>query len=163
LDKAQEEMNKYLESAWEQRDLTIPLKNKQEALILASIIEKETSQEDEYKLVSSVFINRLQKNMKLQADSTAIYGVTNGEQPFSRKLYTKDLNKINDYNTYIKNGLPIAPICNPGKKAIDAVMHPENTDYLFFVADGTGGHVFSKTINEHEKNVIKWRKIKESL
>ena len=158
--RANTAMDKYLTKAWENRDINIPIKTKREALILASIIERETGQADEYKLVSSVFINRINKGMKMQADSTAIYGVTNGESKFDRKLYTKDLEKKNDFNTYYIKGLPSEPICNPGKQAIDAVMHPADTKYLYFVADGTGGHVFAETGKQHERNVVQWRKIK---
>lgn len=160
LVRANKAMGEYLDKAWEGRDKNIPIKTKKEALILASIVEKETSQDDEYKIVASVFMNRLDKGMKLQADSTAIYGITNGKKKFNRKLYKGDLAKINKYNTYVVKKLPIAPICNPGKKAIDAVMHPADTDYLFFVADGTGGHVFTSSGKQHERNVIKWHKIK---
>lgn len=163
LKRANEAMENYLSDSWGNREKSIPIKTKREALILASIIEKETAQNDEYKLVSSVFMNRLKRGMKLQADSTAIYGVTNGEKKFNRKLFKGDLAKQNEYNTYYIKGLPKSPICNPGKKAIDAVMHPANTDYLYFVADGTGGHVFAKSGKEHERNVVKWRKIKNGL
>lgn len=161
LNRAKDSMNKYLDEVWLKRDKTTPLKSKYEALVLASIIEKETSQEGEYKVVASVFINRLNKRMKLQADSTSIYGITNGEKKFNRKLYKGDLAKKNEFNTYYIKGLPKKPICNPSRKAIDAAVNPAKTKYLYFVADGTGGHVFSKTSKEHERNVVRWRKIKK--
>lgn len=160
LQRAQTAMEEYLDNAWQNKAKDLPIKTKEEALILASVVEKETSQDDEYKLVASVFMNRLNKGMKLQADSTSIYGITNGEKKFNRKLYTGDLAKKNEFNTYYIKGLPKRPICNPSRQAIDAVMHPAETDYLYFVADGTGGHVFAKTGKEHDRNVIKWRKIK---
>jgi UPF0755 protein len=160
LKRANNAMDKYLTNAWDNRDESLPIKTKREALILASIVERETGQSDEYKLVSSVFMNRLKRGMKLQADSTSIYGITNGERKFNRKLYTGDLAQKNSYNTYYIKSLPKEPICNPGKEAIDAVMHPADTKYLYFVADGTGGHVFAKTGKEHERNVVQWRKIK---
>lgn len=163
LNRAKKAMQDYLDNAWNNRDKKIPIKNKKEALILASVIEKETSKANEYKIVSSVFMNCLKRKMKLQADSTAIYGITQGNKKFNRKLYKGDLKKENLYNTYYVKRLPVAPICNPSKKAIDAVMHPANTKYLYFVADGTGGHVFSKTSKEHERNVLRWRKIKKKM
>jgi len=162
LKRANKAMENYLNSAWENRAKNLPIKNKREALILASIIEKETAIKSEYKQIASVFINRLNKGMKLQADSTSIYGITNGERKFNRKLYKGDLAKKNSYNTYYIKGLPIGPICNPSREAINAALHPADTDYLYFVANGTGGHTFANSGKEHEHNVVKWRKIRDN-
>lgn len=164
----QELMNKTFQKAWENRVENLPFDTMEEALILASIVEKETSVPDEYAKVAGVFINRLRKGMPLQTDPTVIYGITlgkhknEGKGPLGRRLLRKDIQKDTPYNTYTRNGLPPTPICNPGKAAIQAVLNPESHDYLYFVADGTGGHAFGKTLAEHNSNVAKWRKIRNS-
>lgn len=161
-------MNETLKSAWDNRADDLPFSSIEEALTLASIVEKETGVASEYKKVAGVFINRLNKGMPLQSDPTVIYGITKGEHedegqgPIGRRLLTKDLKKDTPYNTYMNAGLPPTPICNPGKGAIEAVMNPEKHDYYYFVADGTGGHAFGKTLAEHNANVAKWRKIRKS-
>lgn len=166
--RMQEALNTVLKQAWEGRAENLPFSSPEEALILASIVEKETGVASEYKKVAGVFINRLKIGMPLQSDPTVIYGITNGQHksegrgPIGRRLLTKDLQKDTPYNTYMNNGLPPTPICNSGKAAIEAVMNPENHDYLYFVADGTGGHAFAKTLAEHNANVAKWRKIRNS-
>lgn len=166
--RMQEALNATLQAAWENRAEDLPFSSPEEALILASIVEKETGVPGEYKKVAGVFINRLKIGMPLQSDPTVIYGMTKGEHqsdgqgPIGRRLLTKDLQKDTPYNTYMNRGLPPTPICNPGKGAIEAVMNPENHDYLYFVADGTGGHAFGKTLAEHNANVAKWRKIRNS-
>ena len=146
-----------LENLWQDRLPGLPFKTKEEALILASIVEKETGINDERGKVASVFVNRLHKGMPLQADPTAAYAVTMGKTKLDRELTRKDLQIDSPYNTYKYPGLPPGPICNPGKAAIEAVFNPEQTDYLYFVADGNGGHNFAKTLAEHERNVRKYR------
>ena len=147
-----------LDDAWEKRDPTIPVKTKEEAIILASVVEKETGVGMERGMVAGVFTNRLRKGMKLQSDPTIIYGITQGE-PLGRRIRRSEIDRQTDWNTYQIPALPKTPICNPGKDAILAVLNPDETDALFFVADGTGGHAFAKTLREHERNVAKWRKI----
>lgn len=148
-----------LTSAWESRVDGLPFDTPQEALILASIVEKETGVAEERRLVAGVFINRLKAPMRLQTDPTVIYGITHGRQVLGRGLRRSELNADTPYNTYRIDGLPPTPIANPGRASIEAVLNPEVTDYLFFVADGTGGHVFSSTLAEHNANVQTWRRI----
>ena len=147
-----------LDEAWEKRDSTIPVKTKEEAIILASVVEKETGIGMERGMVAGVFTNRLRKGMKLQSDPTIIYGITQGE-PLGRRIRRSEIDRKTDWNTYQIPALPKTPICNPGRDAILAVLNPSETDALFFVADGTGGHAFARTLREHERNVAKWRKI----
>jgi UPF0755 protein len=128
-----------------------------QALTMASLIEKETPARDEMRTISGVFKNRLDKNMRLQSDPTAIYGLADFQGPITKK----DLLRISEYNTYIHKGLPPGPICNPGAEAIDAALDPEDTDYLYFVADGAGRHAFAKSYIDHVKNVRKYRKNKK--
>lgn len=159
LDQAKQALTKTLDMAWNERDADLPLKNKQEMLILASIVEKETGVASERPQVASVFINRLRKGMLLQTDPTVIYAITLGKTDLKRPLLRRDLEIDSPYNTYKYAGLPPSPICNPGKAAIMAVAHPDKTPYLYFVASGTGGHNFSRTLSEHNENVRKWRQI----
>jgi UPF0755 protein len=146
----------------------LPLNTMEEVMILASIVEKETSVASEYAKVAGVFINRLRKGMPLQTDPTVIYGITKGRHkndgkgPLGRRLLTKDLRKDTIYNTYTRTGLPPTPICHPGRGAINGVLNPDTHDYIYFVADGTGGHAFGKTLAEHNRNVAKWRKIRRN-
>lgn len=146
-----------LAQAWAARQDGLPLGSPQEALILASIVEKETGIGSERPEVASVFVNRLRKGMKLQTDPTVIYGITMGQGTLGRGLRRSELQKRTDYNTYIIPALPPTPIANPGRAAIEAVLNPAETDFLFFVADGTGGHAFAKTLAEHNRNVREWR------
>jgi UPF0755 protein len=127
-------------------------------LILASIIEKETSVASEKRLIASVMINRLRTGMRLQTDPSVIYGVTEGKRKFEGKLTKTHLKEKNLYNTYKINGLPVGPICNPSMESIIAASDPATTPFFYYVADGTGGHAFSKTLKEHNKNVFIWRK-----
>ena len=150
-------MNKVLEQAWQEKDADLPLRNKEEMLILASIVEKETGVAAERPQVASVFVNRLKKGMLLQTDPTVIYALTLGKSDLGRDLRSKDLAVDSPYNTYKYAGLPPTPICSPGKAAIMAVAHPDKTPYLYFVASGTGGHNFARTLQEHNANVRKWR------
>jgi UPF0755 protein len=162
--KMQEAQTKVIDDLWEKRQEGLPLKSKKEAIILASIVEKETGVGAERDVVAGVFINRLNVGMKLQTDPTIIYGISKGEPLYNKKgqrrtLYRSEIDRKTPWNTYQIDGLPPTPICNPGAEAIAAVLQPAKTDYLFFVADGTGGHVFAKTNRQHINNVNKWRKI----
>ncbi|WP_417821794.1 endolytic transglycosylase MltG [Terasakiella sp.] len=162
LSHMQETMIKTLDELWENRQEGLPFKTKEEALILASIVEKETGIRAERALVAGVFINRLKKRMRLQTDPTVVYGMTMGQEPLGRPLSRKDLKTPTPYNTYTNYGLPPGPICNPGRASIEAVLNPDQTDALYFVADGTGGHAFAKTLAEHNRNVAQWRRIERS-
>ncbi|PST21050.1 endolytic transglycosylase MltG [Rhizobium sp. JAB6] len=151
---------KLVEQIWEKRDSSVQLANKQDFITLASIVEKETGLADERAHVASVFLNRLSKGMRLQSDPTVIYGLFGGEgKPSDRPIYQSDLKKDTPYNTYLIKGLPPTPIANPGKDALEAVANPWKTQDLYFVADGSGGHVFAATLDEHNANVRRWRKL----
>ncbi len=146
-------MSKFLSEEWEKRADNISVANKGDALILASIIEKETRIPAERKIVSSVFHNRLRIGMPLQADPTVIYGLKNGETDYDYKLTKEDMKHNSNYNTYVNRGLPPTPICNPSRESIIAALHPDNTNYLYFVANGDGGHNFSTNYDEHRRNI----------
>lgn len=162
LKKARQAMKKELAAAFAGREKTLPIKNEQELLTLASIVEKETGVATERAKVASVFVNRLNLGMRLQTDPTVIYAVTNGEMNLGRPLYKKDLTFDSPYNTYVYAGLPPAPICSPGREALRAAAHPDTTKYLYFVADGiTGGHRFAKSLSEHNANVALYRKVRK--
>lgn len=161
LDLMESRQSTILANAWATRADNLPYDTPEQALTMASIIEKETGVPSERAEVASVFVNRLEKGMKLQTDPTVIYGVTKGQGVLGRGLRQSELRKATPYNTYVINGLPPTPIANPGRAAIEAAVHPDSTDYLFFVADGTGGHAFAKTIAEHNSNVAKWRALEK--
>ena len=146
-------------AAWGERASDAPVETPQEALILASIIEKETSVPDERRVVASVFANRLEQGIRLQTDPTVIYGITRGEGTLGRGIRQSELRRETPWNTYVIDGLPPTPIANPGQAAIEAALNPDETDYIFFVADGTGGHAFAETLAEHNRNVARWREI----
>lgn len=148
-----------LAEAWKSRAEGLPYETPEEALIMASIVEKETGQADERRLVASVFLNRIAQGMPLQTDPTVIYGVTKGQGVLGRGLRQSELRRETPWNTYIITGLPPTPIANPGRLSIEAALNPEVSDYIFFVADGTGGHAFAVTLEEHNENVAKWRAI----
>ena len=148
----------FVDSVWSDRALELPFSTREEAIILASIVEKETGVAEERARIAAVFVNRLKKGMRLESDPTIIYGLTGGE-PLGRGLRVSELKKETPYNTYVIDGLPPTPIANPGKDAINAVLHPAETEDIFFVADGSGGHVFAATLAEHNRNVAKWRRI----
>lgn len=159
LAEMQANQERILAEAWENRADGIPIISPEEALILASIIEKETSVPDERGRVASVFTNRLNQGMRLQTDPTVIYGVTNGRGILGRGLRRSELDTETPWNTYRITGLPPTPIANPGQAAIEAALNPDTTDFIFFVADGTGGHAFAVTLDEHNRNVARWREI----
>ena len=155
-------MQENLNREWQNRDPNLPFNSMNDAIILASIVEKETGLAEERGLVASVFINRLNKKMRLQSDPTVIYTLTNKYGNMKgKKLYSKHLQILTSYNTYKIKGLPVGAICNPGLESIKAVLHPLKTEYLYFVADGSGGHKFAKTLEEHEKNRKEWQDFKK--
>jgi UPF0755 protein len=147
-----------IDELWDGRAADLPFDTKAEAIILASVVEKETGIGMERDMVAGVFVNRLRRGMKLQSDPTIIYGITQGE-PIGRRIYQSEIDRVTDWNTYQIPALPRTPICNPGADAIRAVLNPAETDALFFVADGTGGHAFAETLRQHDRNVAKWRQI----
>ncbi|MBY5439773.1 endolytic transglycosylase MltG [Rhizobium leguminosarum] len=160
IDQMAAAQQKLVDQIWDKRDSALPLRSKEEFVTLASIVEKETGVPDERAHVASVFLNRLGKGMRLQSDPTIIYGLFGGEgKPADRPIYQSDLKRDTPYNTYVIKGLPPSPIANPGKDALEAVANPWKTQDLYFVADGTGGHVFAATLEEHNANVKRWRKL----
>ena len=148
-------MTKTITQLWPKRSMDCPLATPEQAIALASIVEKETAKPAERPIVAGVYCNRLKIGMKLDADPTVIYPVTKGK-PLGRRITKSELHASNDYNTYERPGLPAGPIANPGKASIEAVLHPAQTKALYFVADGTGGHVFAETLAEQNANVAKW-------
>ncbi len=159
IERMQARQTEILDEAWAGRAGDLPLKSPQELLTLASIVEKETGVAEERAEVASVFENRLRRGMRLQTDPTVIYGITNGEGPLGRGIKASELATATPYNTYVIPGLPPTPIANPGEAAIEAAAHPASTDYIYFVADGSGGHAFSSTLEEHNRNVATWRRV----
>lgn len=163
LERMEKAMAATVAELWKGRVDGLPIRNMREAVILASIVEKETGVASERARVAAIFVNRLRKRMRMETDPTVVYGLTGGAGPLGRALTRKDLKRKHPYNTYRIFGLPPGPICNPGRDALAAVMNPLQTDELYFVADGTGGHVFARTLRAHNRNVAKWRKIKRKL
>ena len=161
LKRMQDAMTKTLDSLWAKRKPGLPVATKQEAIALASIVEKETGKASERRMVAGVYVNRLRQGMPLQADPTVIYPVTRG-RPLGRRILRSELRADNGYNTYARSGLPVGPIANPGKESIAAVLDPAPTQALYFVADGTGGHVFADSLAEHEANRRKWYEIRRA-
>jgi len=157
--RMQQAMKDTVAELWAKRAEGLPVNTPEEAVILASIVEKETGLPEERQRVAAVFVNRLNRGMKLQSDPTVVYAITRGERELGRALRFKDLEVKDPYNTYYAAGLPPGPICNPGRAAIAAVLNPIESKELYFVADGTGGHAFAETLIEHNRNVAKWRKI----
>ncbi len=163
VDRMQAEARKIIEKAWPLRKKDLPLKSPEEALVLASIVEKETGRGDERERVAAVFINRLRQNMRLQSDPTILYGQTGGKTVWSRPIQKVEIGQKTSHNTYQIDGLPPTPICNPGRAAIEAVLNPADTKELYFVADGAGGHVFSETLKDHNASVQKWRQVEKDI
>jgi UPF0755 protein len=158
LDIMKSKMEQTINILWQTRKADQPLQNKSEALILASIIEKESGLESEKRRIAAVYINRLKRNMPLQADPTVIYSITAGTL-FDRKLTKTDLKIVSPHNTYVNKGLPPTPICNPSKTSIEAALNPLETDEIFMVATGSGGHNFSSALVDHNKHVTNYRKL----
>lgn len=162
MEKAQDDL---IEELWPERQDGIPVSTPEEAIILASVVEKETGNPEERHLVAGLFTTRLKRGMRLESDPTVIYGVSQGEplyrtingEKVRRTLYRSELDRKTDWNTYQIDGLPKTPICNPGRDAIAAVLNPPETEYIFFVADGKGGHLFAETLAEHNRNVAAYR------
>ncbi len=159
LARMESEQRRVLQEIWSRRSPDIPLKNPAELVILASIVEKETGRADERTRVASVFINRLNRGMKLESDPTIIYGLVGGKGSLGRGILASEIRQPTPYNTYVINGLPPGPIANPGRAAMEATANPSKTRDIFFVADGTGGHVFAETYEQHQRNVARWRQI----
>lgn len=160
IQKLMNDQKKLVEDVWARRQPDLPIKDVNEFVTLASIVEKETGKADERPRVAGVFVNRLNKGMRLQSDPTIIYGIYGGRgKPADVPIRKSDLEKQTPYNTYQIDGLPPTPIANPGRDALEAVANPSKTDELFFVADGTGGHVFAATLDEHNENVARWREV----
>jgi UPF0755 protein len=153
--RMQSAMTRTLDSLWAKRTPNCPVATKEETVTLASIVEKETGKPSERRTIAGVYCNRLKIGMKLDADPTVIYPVTKGK-PLGRRILRSELNAVNGYNTYRMAGLPEGPIANPGRDSIAAVLNPAATKALYFVADGTGGHVFAETLQQHQANVEKW-------
>jgi UPF0755 protein len=152
-------MTEALDAAWAKRQQELPLASKEEALALASIVEKETGVAAERPRVAAVFINRLRLGMRLESDPTIIYGITKGSGPLDRTLTRRDVETPSSYNTYTIPGLPPGPIANPGRAAIEATLNPAKSKELYFVADGSGGHAFAETLEQHNRNVANWRRV----
>jgi UPF0755 protein len=163
IERMQVGRQKFLAKMWEERDPDIAVQSPEEAVILASIVEKETSRADERLRIASVFENRLKKKMRLQSDPTIIYGLVGGKGVLDHPIQQDELDRDTPYNTYKINGLPPTPIANPGRAAIEAVLKPAKTKDLYFVADGTGGHAFAPSLDEHNKNVVKWRQVERAM
>lgn len=159
LAQMSERQELWVSEAWAARDADVPLESPEELLTLASIIEKETGVAEERGQVASVFVNRLNRGMRLQTDPTVIYGITKGQGVLGRGLRQSELRAATPWNTYVITGLPPTPIANPGRASLMAAAQPLDTPYVFFVADGTGGHAFAETLDEHNRNVARWREI----
>ena len=161
LGRMQRAMEQTLAELWARRRPTSVAQSPQAAIILASIVEKETGRESERRMIAGVYSNRVRRNIPLQADPTVIYPITQG-RPLGRRILRSELNARNGYNTYVLAGLPIGPIANPGRASIAAVLDPQETQALFFVADGSGGHIFANTLAEHNANVQRWYAIRRA-
>jgi len=160
--RMQNALQEKIASLWAAREEGLPLASPREAIILASIIEKETGKADERSRIAGVFYNRLRQSMRLQSDPTVIYALTNGMRSLNRALTHDDLLIASPINTYTQDGLPSQPICNPGSAALEAALHPEHHSFLYFVADGTNGHAFSSDLTTHNKNVNYWHRAQEN-
>jgi len=160
--RMQRGMTEALDEAWAKRDPSVPLATKQEALVMASVVERETGIADERPHVAAVFENRLRLHMRLQSDPTVIYVLSHGLGVLDHPLNHAELSTPSPYNTYAADGLPPGPICNPGRASLLAVLHPTASEDLYFVADGSGGHAFSKTLADHNKNVTRLRQLEQA-
>ncbi len=162
VERMERAMRDTVAELWRGRAAGLPLENPEQMVVLASLIQRETSIPSEYREIAAVFFNRLAKGMRLQTDPTVIYALTHGTGPLGRPLTRTDLQIDSPYNTYRVGGLPPGPIANPGRAALEAAVHPAKVDYLYFVADGSGGHAFARTLAEHNRNVARWRKLRDS-
>ncbi len=162
VDSLTTQQSALIDELWDQRPANLPLKSKEEMVTLASIVEKETGKAEERPAVAAVFLNRLRKGMRLQSDPTIIYGLVGGQGKLDRSLTRSDIDGVTPYNTYAIDGLPPGPIATPGRASLEAVIRPDSSEYLYFVADGTGGHAFAHTLDEHNANVAKWRRIENA-
>ena len=161
IQRMQAAQKRLVAEIWEHRSPDVPLKSPEQLVTLASIVEKETGKADERSRVAAVFANRLQKKMKLQSDPTIIYGLVGGKGTLGRPIKRSEISQPSPYNTYVIDGLPPGPIANPGRASLEAAANPARTRDLFFVADGTGGHAFSESLDAHQKNVAKLRTIEK--
>ncbi|HEX2724371.1 MAG TPA: endolytic transglycosylase MltG, partial [Beijerinckiaceae bacterium] len=158
----QEKHRQALTQVWSRKSPDLPIRTPQELVILASIVEKETGRSDERGRVAGVFVNRLGKRMKLQSDPTIVYGLVGGKGTLGRGILRSEIDKATPYNTYAIEGLPPGPIANPGRASLEAAANPARTRDLYFVADGTGGHAFAENLEQHQRNVVRWRQIERS-
>jgi UPF0755 protein len=163
IKKMQDDQKRVVDQIWSRRASGLPLRSPYELVTLASIVERETGKADERPRVASVFLNRLRKGMRLQSDPTIVYGLAKGKGSLGRGLTRVELDQPTPYNTYMIDGLPPGPIANPGRAALEAVANPSRTQDLYFVADGTGGHVFSETLDQHNRNVLRWHQIEKDM
>jgi UPF0755 protein len=163
LSRMAKTQTKEVDEIWKARAPNLPIKSPGEMVTLASIVEKETGRPEERPQVAGVFVNRLEKHMRLESDPTIVYGLASGKGTLGRSITRADLTQSTPYNTYIIEGLPPGPICNPGKAALEAVANPARSKDLYFVADGTGGHAFAETLDQHQKNVARWRQIEKDV
>src|SRR6201999_1883964 len=161
IQRMQQSQKRVLAEIWERRNTDIPVKTPEQLVTLASIVEKETGKADERSRVAAVFVNRLRQKMKLQSDPTIIYGLAGGKGTLGRPIKRSEITQPSPYNTYVVDGLPPGPIANPGRASLEAAANPARTRDLFFVADGTGGHTFTETYDQHQKNVAKLRTIEK--
>jgi UPF0755 protein len=162
INKMQADAREALAKAWAKRAPDLGIRTPQELIILASIVEKETGRGDERARVAGVFLNRLARRMKLQSDPTIVYGLVGGKGTLGRGILRSEIERATPYNTYVIEGLPPGPIANPGRAALEAVASPAKTRDLFFVADGTGGHAFAETLDQHQRNVLRWREVERA-
>jgi UPF0755 protein len=159
--RMQEDQKRLVEQIWTRRSSNLPLHSPYELVTLASIVEKETGKAEERPLVAAVFLNRLQKRMRLQSDPTIVYGLVGGKGTLGHPIQKSEVEEPSPYNTYLIDGLPPGPITNPGRASLEAVANPAHTQDLYFVADGTGGHVFSATLDQHQRNVARWHQLEK--
>ncbi|MBC7905333.1 MAG: endolytic transglycosylase MltG [Rhodospirillaceae bacterium] len=160
--RMEKSMRQLLDQLWPARAADLPVKTKEQALVLASIVERETGIKAERPMVAAVFVNRLRLGMRLQSDPTVIYGLSDGMGVLDHPITRADLETPHRWNTYVIDGLPPTPIANPGRASIEAVLHPADSPALYFVADGSGGHVFARSLTEHNNNVVNWRKVEKA-
>ena len=162
IQRMQQAQARVVQEVWDRRMPDLPLRSPQQLMILASIVEKETGRPDERTRIAAVFVNRIKQHMKLQSDPTIIYGLVGGKGTLGRPILRSEIEQATPYNTYVIDGLPPGPIANPGRAALEAVANPARTKELYFVADGTGGHAFSETLDQHQRNVARLRALEQA-